>query len=95
MFWDIQITTEFLMSFIASRLYFFYSDSTELTGDLAEIRGLWVSATSSLEALLFEGFVIVSGKLRAQRAMSMKFKGGYMISSGHPVKARVVWSLKV
>ncbi|XP_047062714.1 40S ribosomal protein S3-3-like isoform X1 [Lolium rigidum] len=29
--------------------------------------------------------VIVSGKLRAQRAKSMKFKDGYMISSGHPV----------
>lgn len=30
--------------------------------------------------------VIVSGKLRAQRAKSMKFKDGYMVSSGHPVK---------
>merc|ERR1711967_209840 len=28
--------------------------------------------------------VIVSGKLRAQRAKSMKFKDGYMISSGNP-----------
>ncbi|KAL2480044.1 40S ribosomal protein S3-3 [Abeliophyllum distichum] len=30
--------------------------------------------------------VIVNGKLRAQRAKSMKFKDGYMISSGQPVK---------
>ena len=30
--------------------------------------------------------VIISGKLRAQRAKSMKFKDGYMISSGQPVK---------
>ncbi|KAF9667826.1 hypothetical protein SADUNF_Sadunf15G0063700 [Salix dunnii] len=30
--------------------------------------------------------VIVSGKLRAQCAKSMKFKDGYMISSGQPVK---------
>ncbi|KAF5743162.1 ribosomal protein S3 component of cytosolic 80S ribosome and 40S small subunit [Tripterygium wilfordii] len=30
--------------------------------------------------------VIVSGKLRAQHAKSMKFKDGYMISSGQPVK---------
>ncbi|KAG6586486.1 40S ribosomal protein S3-1, partial [Cucurbita argyrosperma subsp. sororia] len=30
--------------------------------------------------------VIVSGKLRAQRAKSMKFKDGYMISSGQPVR---------
>ncbi|MCL7030724.1 hypothetical protein MKW94_011399, partial [Papaver nudicaule] len=30
--------------------------------------------------------VIVSGKLRAARAKSMKFKDGYMISSGQPVK---------
>merc|ERR1711865_1208532 len=29
--------------------------------------------------------VIISGKLRAQRAKSMKFKDGYMISSGGPV----------
>ncbi|PSS20782.1 40S ribosomal protein like [Actinidia chinensis var. chinensis] len=29
--------------------------------------------------------VIVSGKLRAQRAKSMKFKDVYMIISGHPV----------
>ncbi|CAL5442795.1 unnamed protein product [Camellia sinensis] len=29
--------------------------------------------------------VIVSGKLRAQHAKSMKFKDGYMISSGQPV----------
>jgi len=30
--------------------------------------------------------VIVSGKLRAQRAKSMKFKDGYMVSSGNPVR---------
>ncbi|KAI3717583.1 hypothetical protein L1987_69296 [Smallanthus sonchifolius] len=30
--------------------------------------------------------VIVSGKLGAQRAKSMKFKDGYMVSSGQPVK---------
>ncbi|KAL2533260.1 40S ribosomal protein S3-2 [Abeliophyllum distichum] len=30
--------------------------------------------------------VIISGKLRAQRAKTMKFKDGYMISSGQPVK---------
>ena len=29
--------------------------------------------------------VIVSGKLRAQRAKAMKFKDGFMVSSGHPV----------
>ncbi|TQD83848.1 hypothetical protein C1H46_030608 [Malus baccata] len=29
--------------------------------------------------------VIISGKLRAARAKSMKFKDGYMISSGQPV----------
>lgn len=30
--------------------------------------------------------VIVSGKLRAARAKAMKFKDGYMISSGNPTK---------
>lgn len=28
--------------------------------------------------------VIISGKLRAQRAKSMKFKDGYMIKTGNP-----------
>ncbi|BBG98809.1 Ribosomal protein S3 family protein, partial [Prunus dulcis] len=56
--------------------------------------------TNFLEGLLFGGHamvfldlswrveqrdVIVSGKLRAQRAKSMKFKDRYMISSGQPV----------
>ncbi|KAM7476076.1 hypothetical protein LguiB_023319 [Lonicera macranthoides] len=30
--------------------------------------------------------VVVSGKIRAQRAKSMKFKDGYMIASGQPVR---------
>jgi small subunit ribosomal protein S3e len=30
--------------------------------------------------------VVVSGKLRGQRAKSMKFRDGYMIKSGQPVK---------
>eukprot|EP00884_Botryococcus_braunii_P000806 jgi/Botrbrau1/10726/Bobra.357_1s0027.1 len=30
--------------------------------------------------------VIVSGKLRAQRAKAMKFKDGYMLSAGNPVR---------
>ncbi len=33
--------------------------------------------------------VIVSGKLRAARAKSMKFKDGYMVSSGHPAKVYI------
>ncbi|UKJ89683.1 40S ribosomal protein S3 [Theileria orientalis] len=33
--------------------------------------------------------VIVSGKLRAQRAKSMKFKDGYIISTGQPAKEYV------
>ncbi|KAL4570019.1 hypothetical protein LXL04_025668 [Taraxacum kok-saghyz] len=34
--------------------------------------------------------VIVSGKLRAQRAKSVKFKDGYMVSSGQPVMEYIV-----
>jgi small subunit ribosomal protein S3e len=30
--------------------------------------------------------VIVSGKMRGQRAKSMKFRDGYMIRSGQPVR---------
>ena len=34
--------------------------------------------------------VVVSGKLRGQRAKAMKFKDGYMISSGNPVREYIV-----
>jgi small subunit ribosomal protein S3e len=33
--------------------------------------------------------IVVSGKLRAQRAKSMKFRDGYMIKSGHPTEIYV------
>ncbi|RRT55195.1 hypothetical protein B296_00048608, partial [Ensete ventricosum] len=39
--------------------------------------------------------VIVSGKLRAQRAKSMKFKDGYMISSGQPVNEYIDSAVKI
>ncbi|KAK3041737.1 hypothetical protein RJ639_000661 [Escallonia herrerae] len=38
--------------------------------------------------------VIVSGKLRAQRAKSMKFKDGYMISFGQPVKEYIDYAVR-
>ena len=38
--------------------------------------------------------VIVSGKLRGQRAKAMKFKDGYMISSGNPVREYIVSSTR-
>lgn len=38
--------------------------------------------------------VIVSGKLRAQRAKSMKFKDGYMVSSGFPVKYYIDFAVR-
>lgn len=33
--------------------------------------------------------MVVSGKLRAQRAKSMKFKDGYMIATGEPAREYV------
>uniref|UniRef100_A0A5B6ZRN6 Putative 40S ribosomal protein S3-3-like n=1 Tax=Davidia involucrata TaxID=16924 RepID=A0A5B6ZRN6_DAVIN len=50
----------------------------KLLGGLAVLRFIMESGAKGCE-------VIVSGKLRAQRAKSMKFKDGYMISSGQPV----------
>jgi len=38
--------------------------------------------------------VIVSGKLRAARAKSMKFKDGYMVSSGHPVEEYIDFAVR-
>ena len=34
--------------------------------------------------------VIVSGKARVQRAKSMKFKSGFLITTGHPAQVRAV-----
>ncbi|KAI3786142.1 hypothetical protein L1987_45273 [Smallanthus sonchifolius] len=73
----------------------------ELTTEVfVPLRRLNLCVTSFLEALLAcygvlrfvmengaKGCeVIVSGKLRAQRVKSMKFKDEYMVSSGQPVK---------
>lgn len=33
--------------------------------------------------------VVVSGKLRAQRAKAMKFRDGYMVSAGDPTRTYV------
>ena len=38
--------------------------------------------------------VIVSGKARVQRAKSMKFKSGFLITTGHPAQVRVVQCLR-
>ena len=38
--------------------------------------------------------VIVSGKLRAARAKSMKFKDGYMVSSGNPVEEYIDYAVR-
>mmetsp|Transcript_50733 Transcript_50733/g.162413 ORF Transcript_50733/g.162413 Transcript_50733/m.162413 type:complete len:231 (+) Transcript_50733:103-795(+) len=38
--------------------------------------------------------VIVSGKLRAARAKAMKFKDGYMISSGYPVNEYITGAVR-
>jgi small subunit ribosomal protein S3e len=38
--------------------------------------------------------VIISGKLRAQRAKSMKFKDGYMLKSGQVVKDCVDFAVR-
>ncbi|KAG5230108.1 40S ribosomal protein [Salix suchowensis] len=47
-----------------------------------------------LQGLLWSVEVTVSGKLQAQRAKSMKFKDGYMISSGQPVKEYIDSAVK-
>lgn len=49
----------------------------------------FLSITLQCSHLLYQNVclqVIVSGKLRAARAKSMKFKDGYMVSSGQPTK---------
>ncbi|KAM0838329.1 hypothetical protein ACQ4PT_061039 [Festuca glaucescens] len=57
----------------------------KLLGGLAVRRACYGVLRFVMESGVKGCEVIVSGKLRAQRAKSMKFKDGYMISSGHPV----------
>ena len=56
----------------------------KLLGGLAVRRACYVVLRFVMESGAKGCEVIVSGKLRAQRAKSMKFKDGYMVSSGHP-----------
>ncbi|KAK6147639.1 hypothetical protein DH2020_018551 [Rehmannia glutinosa] len=73
---------------VVQKRFKFPENSVELYAEKVNNRGLCaIAQAESLRYKLLGGLaVIVSGKLRAQRAKSMKFKDGYMISSGQPVK---------
>jgi small subunit ribosomal protein S3e len=58
----------------------------KLVGGLAVRRACYGVMRFVMEAGAKGCEVIVSGKLRGQRAKAMKFKDGYMISSGNPKK---------
>ncbi|RWW41884.1 hypothetical protein BHE74_00052597, partial [Ensete ventricosum] len=82
---------------VVQKRFNFPENGVELYAEKVNNRGLCaIAQAESLRYKLLGGlavrrlrtistFVIVSGKLRAQRAKSMKFKDGYMISSGQPV----------
>ncbi|ONK74989.1 uncharacterized protein A4U43_C03F12160 [Asparagus officinalis] len=85
---------------VVQKRFNFPENSVELYAEKVNNRGLCAIAQAEslrykllgglavrrhLELDIFVYLVIVSGKLRAQRAKSMKFKDGYMISSGQPV----------
>jgi len=58
----------------------------KLLGGLAVRRACYGVVRFIMESGARGTEVIVSGKLRAQRAKSMKFRDGYMIKTGQPVK---------
>merc|ERR1712144_81057 len=58
----------------------------KLLGGLAVRRACYGVLRFIMESGALGCEVIVSGKLRAQRAKSMKFTGGFMIHSGQPAK---------
>ena len=58
----------------------------KLLGGLAVRRACYGVMRYIMESQAKGCEVIVSGKLRAQRAKSMKFRDGYMIKTGQPVK---------
>mmetsp|Transcript_5371 Transcript_5371/g.13031 ORF Transcript_5371/g.13031 Transcript_5371/m.13031 type:complete len:227 (+) Transcript_5371:127-807(+) len=57
----------------------------KLVGGLAVRRACYGVLRFVMESGAKGCMVSVSGKLRAQRAKTMKFQDGYMIASGHPV----------
>jgi len=62
----------------------------KLLGGLAVRRACYGVLRYIMEAGAKGAEVVVSGKLRGQRAKAMKFKDGYMISSGNPVREYIV-----
>lgn len=58
----------------------------KLLGGLAVRRACYAVLRLVMESEAKGCEVVVSGKLRAQRAKSMKFKDGYMVSSGDPTR---------
>merc|ERR1712072_772037 len=66
----------------------------KLLGGLAVRRACYGVLRFIMESGALGCEVIVSGKLRAQRAKAMKFKDGYMISTGNPVREYIVSSTR-
>mmetsp|Transcript_61251 Transcript_61251/g.126523 ORF Transcript_61251/g.126523 Transcript_61251/m.126523 type:complete len:218 (-) Transcript_61251:4833-5486(-) len=66
----------------------------KLLKGLAVRRACYSIIRSTMESGAKGCMVTVSGKLRAQRAKSMKFMDGYMIHSGHPVNEYIQTSTR-
>jgi len=66
----------------------------KLLGGLAVRRACYGVLRYIMEAGAKGCEVIVSGKLRAQRAKAMKFKEGYMIKSGHAVNTYITKAVR-
>ena len=61
----------------------------KLLGGLAVRRAIYGVLRLVMDSGAMGCEVIISGKLRAQRAKSMKFSDGFFISSGHPAREYV------
>jgi len=61
----------------------------KLLGGLAVRRACYGVVRFVMESNAKGCEVVISGKLRAQRAKAMKFRDGYMIKSGHPTQVYV------
>ncbi|KAK4372835.1 hypothetical protein RND71_008219 [Anisodus tanguticus] len=81
---------------VVQKRFKFKENSVELYAEKVNNRRLCaIAQAESLRYKLLGGLaVIVSGKLRAQRAKSMKFKDGYMISSCQPVNEYIDSALR-
>ncbi|XP_013592795.1 PREDICTED: cyclin-A3-4-like isoform X1 [Brassica oleracea var. oleracea] len=94
--WLVEVAEEYKLVSDTLYLTVSYAESLryKLLGGLAVCRACYGVLRFVMESGAKGREVTVSGKLRAARAKSMKFKDGYMVSSGQPTKDYIDYAVR-